>query len=133
MVAQYNFYMDDSGTRHPDHRSNHSAARFDWFGLGGVLVRDEDEERCRDMHAELCRRWGVDYPLHSHEIRNAKNNFRWLGTDLQTRGDFLSDLQSMLLAMPVIGVACVIDRPGYYNRYHERYGAKSGCSVTVRS
>jgi hypothetical protein len=34
-----NFYMDDSGMRHPDHdpgkRAEHN---FDWFALGGILL-----------------------------------------------------------------------------------------------
>jgi hypothetical protein len=44
-----NFYMDDSGTRHPDHdpgkRAKHN---FDWFALGGILVKDSDEPEARE-------------------------------------------------------------------------------------
>ena len=42
---------------------------------------------------------------------------------------FLSDLEAMLLSLPIVGLACVIDRPGYNKRYSERYGRKNGCCV----
>lgn len=122
MVATYNFYMDDSGTRHPDHRLG-DGERPDWFALGGVLVRQQDEERCRWMHQELCSKWGIVAPLHSEEIRFRKKNFRWL-KPIDTRNEFLSDLEQMLLTMPVVGMACVIDRRGYYARYHEKHGSQ---------
>jgi hypothetical protein len=39
-----NFYLDDSGTRHPDHKQGKRAAHgYEWFALGGILVKEEDE------------------------------------------------------------------------------------------
>ncbi|NJK31880.1 MAG: DUF3800 domain-containing protein [Deltaproteobacteria bacterium] len=122
MITRFNLYMDDSGTRHPDRHLNLAANRPDWFALGGVLVRDDDEAVCRTMYQEFCERWSIDYPLHSEEIRNHKKNFRWLGNDQEKRFEFLTDLQHMLLNMPLLGMACVIDRCGYHRRYDLRYG-----------
>ncbi|PRQ09043.1 DUF3800 domain-containing protein [Enhygromyxa salina] len=122
MAAAYPFYMDDSGARHPD-RQLSDGSRPDWFALGGILVRQQDEQLCRRMHSELCAKWGIGAPLHSEEIRNRKKNFRWLAP-LETRNQFLAELQAMLLAMPVVGIACVIDRPGYHARYHGKYGSQ---------
>jgi hypothetical protein len=67
MAATYNFYMDDSGTRHPD-RWLRVDGKPDWFALGGVLVRQSDEERCRGMHQDLCSKWGIGSPLHSERF-----------------------------------------------------------------
>src|SRR5689334_9864774 len=72
MVQRLRLYMDDSGTRHPDRNVNLDSAMPDWFALGGILVRDEDEDACREQHASLIRRWTLDRPLHSDEIRNFK-------------------------------------------------------------
>ena len=59
-----NFYMDASGTRHPDHDPGKRAEHgFDWFALGGVLVKASDEPKL-ELHADFCRRWGLT-PLHS--------------------------------------------------------------------
>jgi hypothetical protein len=122
MAATYNFYMDDSGTRHPDRRLR-GEGKPDWFALGGVLVRQSDEARCRRMHEDLCSKWEIASPLHSEEIRFRKKNFRWLNAS-EKRGPFLADLEEMLLTMPVVGMACVIDRRGYHARYHEKYGSQ---------
>lgn len=61
-------------------------------------------------------------PLHSVEIRACSKNFTWLGKDETVKSKFLADLQEMLQALPVIGLACVIDRHGYNKRYIEKYG-----------
>lgn len=63
-----------------------------------------------------------DSPLHSWEIRGCHGNFAWLGKDTATRTLFLEQLESLLFALPVVGLACVIDRPGYNKRYAEKYG-----------
>ena len=42
------FYMDDSGTRNPDRHPGRTPAHgYDWFALGGVLIKQEDEESAR--------------------------------------------------------------------------------------
>jgi len=119
-----NFYLDDSGTRQPDNNPGVAPAHGnDWFALGGVLVNEEDDDEVRRLHSDFCKLWKIEKPLHSHEIRSRRKNFAWVGklgeTDKKTFYDSLSDL---MLNAPVIGLACVIDRPGYNKRYKEKYG-----------
>ena len=132
-------YMDDSGTRHPDRdRGRIPAHGHDWFGLGGVLIRQEDEEEIRECHAEFCRRWEITAPLRSADIRNRSGGFAWLGREDKPRQEaFYEDLYQLMAALPLVGVGCVIDRPGYNRRYKERYAGsrwllcKTAFSVAV--
>lgn len=115
-------YPDDSGTRNPNHRANRHGAR-DWFALGGILLHEEDEDAVRRSHEEFCRNWGIAYPLHSIDIRCRSASFSWLATiPRHDYARFMADLTRFLTGIPVIGHACVIDRPGYDKRYRERYG-----------
>lgn len=51
MPQVVNFYLDDSGTRHPDHAPGKRAAHgYDWFALGGVLVKEEEEKKPRGLY-----------------------------------------------------------------------------------
>lgn len=116
------FYVDDSGTRNPDKAQKEGVER-DWFALGGVILNSEDEARVRQLHHEFCENWAVTYPLHSSDIRFKTNDFEWLqGLDKIEQDKFYDDLAKMLVAAPVLGLACVIDRPGYSARYREKYG-----------
>lgn len=119
-------YLDDSGTRHPDREPGARASDRDWFALGGVLINQEDEAAAHEKIGEFRSRWPQlgDSPLHSSEIRHASKNFAWLSAAPSQKAEFLEDLQSMLLVMPVVGIACVIHRPGYNARYRARYGAE---------
>ncbi len=119
-----NFYLDDSGTRHPDHKIVLSHHRRDWFALGGVLIKDSDEAVARDAIVNFRMQWPqlASHALHSSEIRARTENFRWLLGDKEEENRFIQDLQALLLALPVTGLACVIDRPGYNKRYREKYG-----------
>jgi Protein of unknown function (DUF3800) len=118
-----NFYMDDSGTRHPDHKAHRTAHGNDWFSLGGIIIRAEHEAKARDLHRAFCDKWNIDYPLHSVDIRARSKRFFWLrDLDKRALGEFLESLSELAISMPVIGVACVIDRPGYNARYREKYG-----------
>jgi hypothetical protein len=50
---------DDSGTRHPDHKPGKRAAHgYDWFALGGVMMKDSDEPVIKELHSTFCRKWG---------------------------------------------------------------------------
>jgi Protein of unknown function (DUF3800) len=134
-----NFYMDDSGTRHPDHNPGKRAAHaFDWFALGGILVRDPDEQAVRDLHEAFCRKWGFTCPIHSVEVRARNGGFLWLERRPKRDKDiFYEDLYQLLKSIPVMGLACVIDRPGYNARYLEKYGrqrwslCKSAFTISV--
>ena len=118
-----NFYLDDSGTRHPSRdpgrRPEHG---YDWFALGGVLVSEEDEVCARRLHGEFCDRWNIEVPLHSSEIRSKKENFLWLrGLNQADQHEFYESLYQLMRNAPVVGLACVMDRPGYNHRYLDMY------------
>jgi hypothetical protein len=121
-----NFYMDDSGTRHPDHKPGKRAAHTnDWFALGGILEKDSDETVVRKAHCCFCCKWGITSPIHSVEVRARTKEFLWLERRPKRDQDiFYEDLYQLLKAVPVTGLACVIDRPGYNSRYREKYGRK---------
>lgn len=118
------FYLDDSGTRYPDHKTNVPAHGYDWFALGGILVKEEDEAEARRCHTDFCELWKINAPLHSHEIRSRRRAFAWIGTLEQAEQDrFYKSLSELAMNVPVVGLACVVDRPGYKKRYLEKYGA----------
>ncbi len=118
--------MDDFGTRNPDKKIGKRAQHgYDWFAVGGVLVKEEDEPEARRRHKDFCERWDITYPLHSSEIRGRSLNFLWLeDASEEVRKRFLEELYCFMRDCPVLGLACVIDRPGYAKRYAERYGDK---------
>ena len=130
-------YFDDSGSRNPDR--GHVVVRrdgMDYFALGGILVKSEDVDEIYARHREFCSRWRIDYPLHSQQIRGGRGKFGWLKNP-ETAGNFFAELNEFLVGLPVIGMAAVIDRPGYVARYGERYGGrpwlmcKTACSILV--
>jgi hypothetical protein len=118
------FYLDDSGTRHPDHNPGNRAAHLrDWFALGGVLINEEDEDAALKLYGTFCSRWGIYDPLHSVEIRGKTGKFHWLSQLSECEKlRFYEELYQMMRKAPLTGLACVIDRPGYNTRYREKYG-----------
>ena len=93
---------------------------MDWFALGGMLIKREDEDLLLNEHRALCSKWSIDYPLHSSKIRGSRGKFGWLGRQ-ENREAFLSDLQVFLLSLPFVAIACIVDRPGYSIRYRHIY------------
>ena len=124
MVSVSTFFIDDSGTRHPDHKVSLAHHGNDWFALGGILIDDELIDGAKAQVAAFKSRWPQinGAPLHSYEIRGKHENFTWLGQDAHVRHQFLTELEQLLFQLPVVGFACVIDRPGYNARYREKYG-----------
>lgn len=119
------FYVDDSGSRHPDHKPTTEPGRPDWFALGGVLVSESDIPSAEQRVADLRLKWPQmsDAPLHSVEIRNRSGKFRWLEfLPREVRELFYNDINDMMRELPITVLACVIDRPGYNARYKDRYG-----------
>jgi hypothetical protein len=121
----YSLYIDDSGTRAPDHVVKTVPGKHDWFALGGILLLEQDKDRIEAGHAAFYSRWpqlkpGV--PLHSSDIRMMKAGFSFLATDNELRTKFLGELGAFLTALPVLTHACVIDRAGYRARYAKSYG-----------
>ncbi len=125
MPRLLNFYMDDSGTRTPNRKPlPYDPKLRDFFALGGVLINEEDEAAARRRYADFCSRWSINYPLHSVEIRHSTGRFIWLKRGSTEQGKFMHGLTRMLLSLDAVGLACVIDRPGYDARYRERYGRR---------
>ena len=95
----------------------------DWFGMGGVLIDDDAEPDARALVAAFREAWPQlgDAPLHSHEIRSRQKNFLWLKNDEKVTAQFLVELTALMVSLPVMGFACVIDRPGYNKRYESVY------------
>jgi len=126
MPKVMSLYLDDSGTRNPDRKIPEQFMFRDWFTLGGYLTKEEDEGLVRTAHNQFCEAWKIDYPLHSYDIRAMRKKFAWLGTiGASEYQKFMRELANMLLSIPVVGYACVIDRPGYNIRYREKYGRQT--------
>lgn len=125
MPSILNFYMDDSGTRAPNRKPlAFDPRRHEFFALGGVLVKEEEEGRVRAAYDEFCHRWSIGYPLHSVEIRHGSHAFSWLKRGAEDFERFMRDLSQFMTRIDVVGLACVIDRPGYDARYREKYGRR---------
>lgn len=125
MPRVLNFYMDDSGTRTPNRKPlPYDPKVRDFFALGGVLINEEQEATARRLYTDFCSRWSIEYPLHSVEIRHSTGRFTWLKRDITERGKFMHGLTRMLLSIEALGVACIIDRPGYDGRYREKFGRR---------
>ena len=120
MTSKYILFFDDTGNRNPDKSTSPNRMdRMDCFGLGGILVKEEHLGVLVQRHKEFCAEWRIDYPLHSTKIRGARAKFGWLEKPENAR--FLHALQEFLLSLPIIGIACVVHRPGYSQRYRDRY------------
>jgi hypothetical protein len=118
MTPALHFYVDDSGTRKLDREPTaFDPARPNHFALGGVLIGEEDEAFVRDEHKKLCDVWEIDYPLHSVDIRHGARDFAWVRRESEDYEDFMSDLSELIALLPITALACVVDRPGYDQRY----------------
>lgn len=123
-MADMWFYIDDSGTRGVDRPSTSPPSKPDWFAFGGVLFNDEnkpDIERAYDRFVGLWPR--IAGPLHSNEIRMKEQEFDFLkGLSSRMVGHFHDELADFLLNLPVVVHACIIDRPGYLDRFGPVHG-----------
>lgn len=122
-MATLTYYMDETGNRQPDKKGDATRLGRDWFGLGGYLVSSDDEDAVKAAHGLFCGRWGIRSPLHFTDMQAEQKNFSWLGRLTQTERDrFWSEYRAFLAGLPVIGSACIIDRPGYVARgYIEKH------------
>jgi hypothetical protein len=124
-VTTFQLYLDDSGSRFPDREPDPSRADgMDAFALGGILIDKANRKLALEQYDAFANNWGIEYPLHSTKIRGRRDKFRWLGQDAVRAERFYRELGELLVALPVTGVACVIDRRGYNARYAEKYGDK---------
>jgi hypothetical protein len=122
----FTFYIDETGNRHPDKKADASRLGRDWFGLGGVLIRGEDSEAARVAVDDFASNWKLRGPAHLTDMMAEKKAFSWLGRITQEERDrFWDDWRSVLIKSNVIGLACVVDRPGYVERgYLEKHKDK---------
>jgi hypothetical protein len=106
MAKVFCLYLDDSGTRNPNHDPPEYQYR-DWFGLGGILLKEEDESKARKLHADFCSQWSITYPLRSFGIRNRTGKFSWLERlDVATYNRFIDSITKLALSIPALGHAC---------------------------
>ena len=120
-------YVDDSGTRHPDRSLSDQLPQhgYDWFGLGGVLIRDSDKPAVQKAYTEFCTDWGITTPLHSTDIRGHHGAFRWIGRlSASDKTRLWNDIGQLVTHPALTVLGCVVDRPGYNARYREAYGRK---------
>ncbi|MCD1265538.1 DUF3800 domain-containing protein [Shinella sumterensis] len=125
MTRPITLYMDETGNRHPDKKSDASRFGRDWFGFGGILVRGEDNDQARGLVADFLTKWnlGETKPAHITDMMAERKNFSWLGrVDQEERESFWDDWRRVLCRAPVIGLGCIVDRPGYVARgYLEKH------------
>lgn len=126
MLRPLTLYLDESGSRHPDKRSDASRLNRDWFGLGGVLIRGEDSDAVRTAIEGFSVSWKLRSPLHFTDMQSENKGFAWLGRLPQREKErFWAEWREVLCNVPVIGMGCVVDRPGYIARgYLEKFNDK---------
>jgi hypothetical protein len=133
--SEFALFIDESGSPKPNPKDT-----TPYFALGGVLVKRVEEAVIEQAVAEFKQRWNIslDTPLHGNEIRSKKKRFAWLGKlPEQERNDFMDDLTTTIISLPIIVHACVVSRQGYHDRYLEQYGdntwemMKSAFSILV--
>lgn len=121
MDDEIHLFIDDTGSRDSNKKPNiERRDGLDCFGLGGVMINYPDVDIVWQHHQAFCKKWNIDYPLHSHEIRGGRQNFKWLKNP-EIAAEFMPDFTRFLTSLPVIGIAAIIDRPGYVKRYHDKY------------
>ena len=94
---------------------------MDYFAFGGILMDEELVSSFYKEHEALSKKWELRGPLHSTKIRGRRNHFSWLASDRGKEEEFFHDLEQSILKLPLIGNACVVDRPGYVKRYASLY------------
>ena len=104
-MRELHLYFDDTGSRHPDHQpTEFRHDGMDCFGLGGILINEEDIDSLVGIYKAFRKEWKIDYPFHSYEIRGGRGKFGWLKKP-ENAAAFLPALEDMLLTLPIIGIA----------------------------
>ncbi|WP_433908764.1 DUF3800 domain-containing protein [Sphingomonas yabuuchiae] len=122
-MAELTFYMDETGSRQPDKKPDASRLGRDWFAFGGFIIRREDEEAAKWARDEVARRLDVRHPFHITDMLAEAKKFSFLQRKTEKeRLAFWAEYQEFLADLPVMGLGCVIDRPGYAARgYVEKH------------
>ncbi|THK33540.1 DUF3800 domain-containing protein [Ensifer sp. MPMI2T] len=90
------------------------------FGLGGIIVPSEAVHEISSATNDLCARWDVPV-LHGNKIRGARGSFGFLKKDENKKARFFQELEELLIDDRITAHACVICRPGYRDRYHDKH------------
>lgn len=127
MPGEIEIYLDDSGSRYPDLKPSDERDELkrkrDCFALGGIMFERENGKAILSRYELFRRKWSIDYPLHSNEIRFQTKKFTWLaGLTESEKKQFFADLDQMIKEQNFVTLACVINRPGYAARYADLYG-----------
>jgi len=124
-VPELTFYMDETGNRLPDKKPDRGRENKDWFAFGGYIIDGADKSFARQKWQGVVDKWVVKHPFHISDMINERKKWAWLGNMTESqRTEFWTDYRSFLSSVPVVGQACVIDRPGYVARgYLEKHGA----------
>ena len=122
LTEKYIFFIDDFGTRTTCRGATNalSPAHELSFALGGVIVASEDVGALSRKVQDFCRKWEIP-ALHGHKIRSGKGKFGFLKRDQGRKEAFFAELEQLVLDDRLIAHACVICRPGYRDRYLEKY------------
>lgn len=121
-MGDLHLYIDKSGSRMPDLAGVvQRRDGMDYFAFGGILIDEDDIKTVLEAHRQITEAWTLAGPLHSTKIRGRRKHFSWLALDAAREAAFLSHLENTILALPFIGHACVVDRPGYVARYSQLY------------
>lgn len=108
------FYMDESGNRQPDKKADATRQGRDWFAFGGFLIDRNLQDQTKWARDEVARQLGVRCPFHMTDMLSENKGFSWLGRLTQKeRDNFWRTYLEFLGDVPVVGMGCVIDRPGY--------------------
>lgn len=123
MNRPFTLYMDETGNRRPDKKEDVTRKGRDWFGFGGVLIRGEHNDAARVLVEDFAKKWSLRSPAHITDMLSENKGFAWLGRTTQERREaFWTDWRRVLCDAKVLGVGCVIDRPGYFARgYVEKH------------
>ena len=109
--------MDETGSRQPDKQPDKSREGRDWFAFGGFIIKREDEDAAKWARDEVAQALGVRHPFHITDMLAETKSFSFLGRKTEReRQQFWIEYQQFLADQPVLGLACVIDRPGYVAR-----------------
>jgi len=127
MIKTCTFYMDETGNRHPDKKTDASRQGRDWFGFGGVIVNSEDADALKNSVKLFAIKWRLRGPAHMTDMLAQAKVFSFLERLPQSQVDeFWDDWRKVLCNAQAVGLGCIIDRPGYVKRgYLEQFNKES--------
>lgn len=121
----YCLFVDDSGSQCPDRNQAPRIDGIDVYALGGILIEETAIEGVKSLHKQLMIKHELECPndsfakvnLHSTKIRCKKDDFKWLENNPQKAASFHHDLSELIISIPIVGHACIVDRSNYHQRF----------------